>query len=88
MLILFMIRSPISITMFLVAIIYFFNTGMNPGQLLGIVMARLYASGNLVAIPLFIFTANIMNSGKVTDHMFTFCKAVIVLFGYTATGVI
>ena len=77
MMILFMIRSPISLTMYLVAIAYFFGTGMNPGQLLGIVMSRLYANGNLVAIPLFIFTANIMNSGKVTEHMFTFCKAVI-----------
>lgn len=77
MMICFLIRIPISLTMFGVAITYFLLSGMNPGQLLGIVMSRLNANGNLVAIPLFIFMANIMNSGKVTEHMFTFCKAVI-----------
>ena len=73
----FLIRIPISLTMFSVSAVYFILNGMNPGQLLGVVMSRLSANGNLVAIPLFIFMANIMNSGKVTEHMFTFCKAVI-----------
>ncbi|MCD8224616.1 MAG: TRAP transporter large permease [Clostridiales bacterium] len=77
MMVCFLIRLPISLTMFCVSILYFILSGMNIGQVLSIAMSRLAANSNLVSIPLFIFTANIMNSGKVTEHMFTFCKALI-----------
>lgn len=77
LLICFLIRMPISLSMFSVAIAYFLMRGMDAGQVLTIAMSRLSSSSNLVAIPLFIFTANIMNSGRVTEHMFTFSKAVI-----------
>lgn len=73
----FLIRMPISLSMFAVAISYFLMRGMDPGQILTIAMSRLSSASNLVAIPLFIFTANIMNSGRVTEYMFTFSKAVI-----------
>ena len=77
LLICFLIRMPISLSMFITAISYFLMRGMDAGQVLTIAMSRLSSASNLVAIPLFIFTANIMNSGKVTEYMFTFSKAVI-----------
>lgn len=77
LLVCFLIRMPISLSMFITAISYFLMRGMDAGQVLTIAMSRLSSASNLVAIPLFIFTANIMNSGKVTEYMFTFSKAVI-----------
>ena len=77
LLICFLIRMPISLSMFITAISYFLMRGMDAGQVLTIAMSRLSSASNLVAIPLFIFTANIMTSGKVTEYMFTFSKAVI-----------
>lgn len=77
MMVCFVIRVPISLTMFGVSIVYFLMNHMGVGTILSIAMSRLSANAVLVSIPLFIFTANIMNSGKVTERMMTFCKAVI-----------
>lgn len=71
----FLIGVPISLSMFGVSIFYFISCDMSLGQILSVAMSRLTANTVLVSIPLLIFTANIMNSGKVTEYMFTFCKA-------------
>lgn len=73
----FLLRIPIGLGMIGSCLVYFVVTGMDIGIISDIIMSQLYASSVMIAIPLFIFTANIMNSGKVTEYLFTFVKALI-----------
>lgn len=73
----FLLRIPIAIGMICAAAIYLMVTGADLGIVTDSIMGSLYSNTVLVAIPLFIFTANIMNSGKVTEYMFTFTKALV-----------
>ena len=73
----FIIRIPIGFSMLFSSIIYFLIVGKDIGTVADVVMSNLYSNSTFVAIPLFIFTANIMNSGKVTEYMFTFSKALV-----------
>ena len=73
----FIIKVPIGLSMISAGIIFFMVMGKDVGLAADIAMSSLYSSTVLIAIPLFIFTANIMNSGKVTEHMFTFAKALV-----------
>ena len=58
-------------------VIYLLLSGKNVGLVADTILSTLNANSVIVAVPLFIFAANIMNSGKVTEHMFTFTKALV-----------
>ena len=73
----FIIRVPVGLSMLCACVIYFLAAGKDVGLAATVATSLLYANGTLVAIPLFIFTANIMGSGKVTEYMFTFVKSMI-----------
>lgn len=73
----FIIRVPISVTMFVSSTVYVLVMGLNIGTLLSRFMVRFTENFVIIAVPLFIFTANILNSSKVADYMFDFSKALI-----------
>lgn len=73
----FLIRVPISITMFVSSTVYILAMGLNVSTLLSRFMVRFTENFVIIAVPLFIFTANILNSSKVSDYMFDFAKAAI-----------
>ena len=73
----FIIRAPLGLSMIGVGVVYLLISGENLGLLTDITMGTIYSNTVIVAIPLFIFAANIMNSGKVTGYMFGFTKALI-----------
>lgn len=73
----FVARIPIGLGMILSCLVYFMLKGTDLGLVSDIIMSQLYASTVMIAIPLFIFTANIMSSGKVTEYIFTFVKALL-----------
>ncbi len=73
----FIIRIPIGLGMIISCGTYFITAGVDLGIISDTIMSQLYASSVMIAIPLFIFTANIMSSGKVTEYMFTFVKALL-----------
>ena len=73
----FMIRVPISVTMIVSSTIYMLIMHLNIGTILVRYMQRLTENFIVVAVPLFIFTANLLNSSKVADYIFDFCKACI-----------
>jgi len=77
LLVCFIIRMPIGLGMIVSCVAYFLAAGVDLGVVSDIVMSQLYASSVMIAIPLFIFTANIMCSGKVTEYLFTFVKALL-----------
>ena len=73
----FIIRMPIGFGMIVGAIAYFLAKGLSLGSLVNTICYGLTNSYILIAIPLFIFTANVMNSSEVTDKIFNFARAMI-----------
>ena len=73
----FIIRMPIGFGMILGSIAYFLAKGMSISSLVNTVCYGLINAYILLAIPLFIFTANVMNSSEVTDKVFDFARSII-----------
>ena len=77
LLVTFALNIPVTYGMLAAGAYYLLYTGADLGIVLSQTMGSLYTGYVLMAIPLFIFTANVMNSGSVTDAMFDFSKAVV-----------
>jgi tripartite ATP-independent transporter DctM subunit len=73
----FLLRMPIGFGMLVGSIAYYLAKGISIGSLINTVSYGLTNSYILIAIPLFIFTANVMNSSKVTDKIFDFARSMI-----------
>lgn len=71
----FIFRMPISIGMLVSGAFYFLVKGMDLDSVCNFVMTTYYSNYVIIAVPLFIFTANVMNSGKVTEKVFKFANA-------------
>ncbi|MGI6777407.1 MAG: TRAP transporter large permease [Acetivibrionales bacterium] len=73
----FILRIPIGFGMFMGTIAYFLAKGMDIGIMVNTVGYSLFSSYILIAIPLFVFTANVMNSSEVTDKIFKFANSLV-----------
>lgn len=73
----FVLRMPIGFGMLVGSIAYYLAKGTSIGSLINTICYGLTNSYILIAIPLFIFTANVMNSSKVTDKIFDFARSLI-----------
>jgi tripartite ATP-independent transporter DctM subunit len=73
----FLLRMPIGLGMLVGAIAYFLAKGLGLSALINAIGYGLTNAYILIAIPLFVFTANVMNSGLITDKIFDFARALI-----------
>jgi tripartite ATP-independent transporter DctM subunit len=73
----FIIRMPIAFGMLISGIFYFLLSGQDVSKIVNIACGNMFSSFVMLAAPLFIFTANVMNSGKVTDQIFRFANALV-----------
>ena len=73
----FILKMPISLGMLAAGLYYFLFSGLKLTLVANQVMNQLYSNYVLIAVPLFIFTANIMNSGKITAMVFRFANALV-----------
>ena len=73
----FIIRMPLLYGMLSACVIYFLATGGEMGYIANLITHTLYSNYVIIAIPLFLFTAEVMNSGEVTDTIFKFCKDLV-----------
>jgi tripartite ATP-independent transporter DctM subunit len=73
----FVLRMPIGLGMLVGSIAYFLAKGLSLGPMINAMCYGLTNSYILIAIPLFIFTANVMNSGLITDRIFDFARTII-----------
>ncbi len=73
----FLIRMPIGLGMLVGSIMYFLVKGLSIGAFVNVITYGLANSYILIAIPLFVFTANVMNSSAVTDKIFNFTRSLI-----------
>ena len=71
----FLLRMPIAIGMIAAGATYFLVRGGDLGIVANSVISALFTNYVIIAIPLFIFTANVMNSGKVSNLIFNFAKS-------------
>ena len=70
----FLLRMPISLGMIAAGGVYFLINGSDMGSVANHVMNTYYSNYVIIAVPLFIFTANVMNSGRVTEMVFKFAS--------------
>jgi tripartite ATP-independent transporter DctM subunit len=73
----FIFRIPIAFGMIGGSIVYFVMQGMDIGLVADTVLNNLFTRYVAMAVPLFLFTAKIMNSGKVTDYLFKFATGLV-----------
>ena len=71
---------PIGHAMLAGAIVYLFMTGQDIGLVASQSLNGLYGSFVLMAVPLFIFSAEIMNAAKITDRLFGFANLLVGRF--------
>ncbi len=76
----FIIRMPIGLSMMAASVTYFIlNT--SPVATVDVVAAQfcsqIYSSFTMIAIPMFLFAANVMNKCHVTDRIFKWCGSVV-----------
>jgi tripartite ATP-independent transporter DctM subunit len=73
----FVLRIPIAFGLIANAVIYLLLSGRDIGLAAEAMMSNLYVKFIIIAVPLFIFTANVMNTGKVTDLLFEFANGLV-----------
>lgn len=71
---------PIGHAMIAAAIVYLFMTGQDIGLVASQSLNGLYSSFVLMSVPLFIFSAEIMNASHITDRLFQFANLMVGRF--------
>jgi len=79
----FIIRMPVSLAMLIASISYFMVSGRSMEQVFTVLTGNMFSNYTMLAAPLFIFMANVMNEGEITDKLFKFCNG---LFGRLRGG--
>ncbi len=72
-----LLRMPIGFTMVASGIAYLVAKGQDIGLVAEQIGNGLYNSYVLLAVPLFVFAANIMNAGTVSERLFDFCRILV-----------
>lgn len=74
----FILRMPISFSMLAASISYFLVSDPDKmGQVFTVITGNMFANYTMLAAPLFIFMANVLNEGEVTDKLFSFCNGLL-----------
>ena len=68
---------PIGLSMIGASILYLLLAGLDPGTAAEQILNGLYNSYVLLAVPLFVLAANVMNAGTVSERLFDFCRIVV-----------
>ena len=75
-----LMRLPLALVMFGGGAVYLFATRQDVGLLVGQVMGQMTAMYVLVAIPMFILAANIMNAASISDRLWAMANALVGRF--------
>jgi tripartite ATP-independent transporter DctM subunit len=74
----FILKMPIAYGMLIGTFVYFIAAGQSVGSVIHLLVNAMMNNYVLLSVPLFIFTANIMNSSAVTEKIYAFANG---LFG-------
>jgi tripartite ATP-independent transporter DctM subunit len=72
----FILRMPIALGMISAGAVYFILKGGDLSLVTSHITHTFFTNFVIIAVPLFIFTANIMNTGKVTDMIYSFAHSI------------
>ncbi len=73
----FLIRLPLAYAMISAGVVYLYIAGSDLGVLAQVTMGGFYSKFILLAVPLFIFGAQVMNDSKVTEKIFHFAHGIV-----------
>lgn len=76
-LIIFALGYPIAFGMFISCFLYLLISGIDLSTMMDTMVIQYENQFILMAVPLFIFTAKVMNAGKLTDRLFDFAKILV-----------
>ena len=76
-LIIFACGYPVAFGMFISAVLYLLIAGVDLSTVMNTMVIQYENQFILMAVPLFIFTAKVMNAGKLTDRLFDFAKVLV-----------
>src|SRR5437899_5539942 len=71
---------PIGLSMICASVFYLFIAGLDIGTAAEQILNGLFNSYVLLAIPLFILAADLMNTGSLTDRLLNFCQVLVGRF--------
>jgi C4-dicarboxylate transporter, DctM subunit len=71
---------PIGLSMICGSILYLWMAGMDMGTVAEQFLNGMYSNYIILAVPLFIFAAEIMNSGSMTERLLRFCNVLVGRF--------
>ena len=74
------IGTPIGYSILLASLVYLGTAGLDVALAGEKILQGFYKSTILLAVPLFIVAANIMNAGSITDRLLNFCVAAVGRF--------
>lgn len=75
-----LLRVPLALVLFAGGAAYLFVSGQDLGLLVGQVMSQMTTMYVLVAIPMFILAANIMNAASISERLWAFANALVGRF--------
>jgi tripartite ATP-independent transporter DctM subunit len=73
----FLLRMPIPLGFFASTCSYLLLAGFDVSIATESIVTNLYSKYIVMAVPLFVFTANIMNNGTITERVFKFANALV-----------
>jgi TRAP-type mannitol/chloroaromatic compound transport system permease large subunit len=77
LMVLALIGLPIALSMIAASIAYLLLAGLDPATVAEQILNGLYNSYVLLAVPLFILAADLMNTGSLTDRLLRFCLMLV-----------
>lgn len=73
----FVLKIPIPFGLMASCMVYFLISGTNLKMVATQTLGQYYTKYTILAVPLFIFAANVMNNGKITDAIFDFSTCIV-----------
>jgi C4-dicarboxylate transporter, DctM subunit len=73
----FLMGYPFGFSMFISSVLYIILKGISLTTVLDVMVIQFETNFVLLAVPLFIFSAKIMNASQLTDRLFNFAKVVV-----------
>ncbi len=72
-----LLRLSIVLMMFTSGLVYLWLKGQDLGLLVDQTLNSMFSMYVLLAVPMFVFAANVMNAGTVSERIFDFCRIVV-----------
>lgn len=73
----FLLGLPVALGLIASGVVYLVACGMDIGIVAEQICSQMFSNYTILAVPMFVLMANLMNSGNVSNKLFDFCKACV-----------